>query len=100
VAVVLAIGYTAFIAYSDSQTRPSASAVNANALQEFAVAPQRSAPTPPDARETDKAIASLIDQFETAMAQELSGTRSGGTRPRIWPIALRPWQRAPRLMGA
>ncbi len=78
VAVVLAIGYAAFFAYSDSQTRPSIPEVNANAPQDFAVAPQSSPPTPADARETDTAIALLIDQFETAVALELSGTRTGG----------------------
>jgi hypothetical protein len=75
---LLAIGYAAFLAYPDSQPPPSASTVNANALQEFEVAPKRSPLPPPDAPETDKAIASLIDQFEAAMAQELSGTRLGG----------------------
>jgi hypothetical protein len=75
---LVAIGYVAFLAYSDSQTRPPALAVNTNARQDFAAAPQSSLPTPPDAQETDRAIASLIDQFEIAMAQELAGTRPGG----------------------
>jgi KTSC domain len=64
---LLLIGYAAILAYSDSQTQASALAVNTNALQEFAVAPQRSPPTPPDARETDKVITSLIDQATAAL---------------------------------
>ena len=90
VAVVLAIGcllfligYATFLSYSESQTRPSDLAVNTNALQELAVAPQRSPPKPPDAQEIDIAIAFLIDQFETARAQELSGTGPGGEAAKL-----------------
>jgi hypothetical protein len=80
---LLAISYVAFLAYSDSQTRPPALAVNTNARQDFAAAPQSSLPTPTDAQETDRAIASLIDQFETAMAQDLLGTRPAGEAAKL-----------------
>jgi hypothetical protein len=75
---VLAIAFAAFLAYSDYQTQPFTLAVNANAPQEFAVAPQTLTAAPPDAGKTDEAIASLIGQFETAMARELSAAHPSG----------------------
>jgi hypothetical protein len=75
---LLAIAYAAFLAYSDDDTPPSASAINANAPQDFAAAPQSFPPAPPDARATDEAMASLIGQFEAAMVRELSAPRPSG----------------------
>jgi hypothetical protein len=75
---LLAIALAAFLAYSANQTRSSALPTNANALQEFAVAPQTFTAAPPDAGKNDEAIASLIGQFETAMARELSAAHPSG----------------------
>jgi hypothetical protein len=73
---LLAIALVAFLAYSADQTRSSALPTNANAL--FAGAPQTFTAAPPDAGKTDEAIASLIGQFETAMARELSAAHPSG----------------------
>jgi hypothetical protein len=75
---LLAIALVAFFAYSANQTRTSALPTNAITPQDFAVAPQTFPPATPDAGKTDEAIASLIGQFEAAMARELSAARPSG----------------------
>ena len=80
---LLVIGYDAFLVRTGGQTQPSAPAVSADAPQDLAVAPYRPPPTSPDAREADQAIASLIDQFETAMARESPGAPPDGEAAKL-----------------
>lgn len=73
-AVVLAMSclvtfsYVAFLVFSDAPTQSSAPAVRSGAQQEFAAAPGHSPSAPRDPRQTDKVIASLIDQAAAAAA--------------------------------
>ena len=73
-AVVLAmsclvtISYVAFLVFSDDPTQSSAPAVRSGVQQEFSAAPGRSPSAPLDPRQTDKVIASLIDQATAAAA--------------------------------
>jgi hypothetical protein len=73
VAVVLAmsclvtISYVAFLVFYDP-TQSSAPAVRSGVQQEFSAAPGRSPSAPLDPRQTDKVIASLIDQATAAVA--------------------------------
>ena len=72
-AVVLAmscfvtISYVAFLVFYDP-TQSSAPAVRSGVQQEFSAAPGRSPSAPLDPRQTDKVIASLIDQATAAVA--------------------------------
>jgi KTSC domain len=73
-AVVLAmsclvtISYVAFLVFFNAPTQSSAPAVRSGVKQEFAAAPGRSPSAPLDPRQTDKVIASLIDQATAAAA--------------------------------
>jgi KTSC domain len=73
-AVVLAmsclvtISFVAFLVFSDDPTQSSAPAVRSGVQQEFAEAPGRSLSASPEPRQTDKVIASLIDQAIAAAA--------------------------------
>ena len=72
-AVVLAmsclvtISYVAFLVFYDP-TQSSAPAVRSGVQREFSAAPGRSPSAPLDPRQTDKVIASLIDQATAAVA--------------------------------
>ena len=61
------ISYVAFLVFYDP-TQSSAPAVRSGVQQEFSAAPGRSPSAPLDPRQTDKVIASLIDQATAAAA--------------------------------
>src|ERR1700720_2503128 len=61
------ISYVAFLVFYDP-TQSSAPAVRSGVQQEFSAAPGRSPSAPLDPRQTDKVIASLLDQATAAVA--------------------------------
>jgi hypothetical protein len=65
---LVTISLVAFLVFSGDPTQPSAPAVRSGVQQEFAAAPGRSPSAPLDPRQTDKVIASLIDQATAAAA--------------------------------
>ena len=65
---LVTVGYFAFFDFSDDPTQSSAPAVKPGALQKFAAASDRSPSAPLDPRQTNKIIASLIDQATAAVA--------------------------------
>jgi hypothetical protein len=65
---LVTIGYFAFFDFSDDPTQSSAPTVKPGALQKFAAESDRSPSAPLDPRQTNKVIASLIDQATAAAA--------------------------------
>ncbi len=65
---LVTISYVGLLVFSDAPTQSSAPAARPGARQEFAAAPGHSPSAPLDPRQTDKVIASLIDQATAAAA--------------------------------
>jgi hypothetical protein len=68
ISCLVTIGYVAFLVFSDDPTQSSAPVDKSNVQQEFAAASGRSPSAPLDRQESNKVIASLIDQATAAAA--------------------------------